>query len=252
MPGGSLTTSPWKRIELMNLRVPPRLRPPAFTLIEAVAAVAIVCTIAVLLVPGITSVRAAAQQAKCLSNLRQLGVACHTYAGENNGSLPPGPTWDREISVYLGIVRDWNQSGVFCDVLRCPMDTRSRPLADGKFPRSYTASVIKAADPTQGVFGDGGSYASRRLAECSTPASTIMIYEYYTSASGASIANEQFMGAYAWSSGFQTQASIPRLPSGSFYHGKTMNFLFLDGHTEALDPSIVYTPGKVLWRALPR
>jgi prepilin-type processing-associated H-X9-DG protein len=92
---------------------------------------------------------------------------------------------------------------------------------------------------------------SRVLAGIPHPASTIMLYEMFTNGSGASQNNEQFMQAFAFTSGFQTSASTPRLASGSFYHGNTENFLFVDGHVQSLQPAVVYTPSKVLWRALP-
>ena len=33
--------------------------------------------------------------------------------------------------------------------------------------------------------------------------------------------------------------------------GRTMNFLFVDAHAEALDPTTVYVKTNMLWRALP-
>ena len=229
-----------------------KLRSPhGISLLETLVAVAIVGTLATVILPTISAARSRADTAKCASNLRQLGVGILTYATENEGSLPPGATWDRSISPYLGI-EDWNKVGVNTSVLLCPSDKRSRPLPSGKYPRSYTGSVIKAADQTQGVFGDGATVASRKLAGIPQPGSTIMLFENFTSGTGNTLDNEQFMGGFSWSSGFQTEASTPKLKNGKLYHQPVMNFLFVDGHVESLPPAKIYTPPVLLWRATPK
>jgi len=222
--------------------------PLGISLLETLVAVAIVGTLATMILPALSSARSKADTTKCAGNLRQLGVSLLTYAAESNGSLPPGATWDRAISPYLGI-EDWNKVGVNAPVLNCPADKRIRPLPSGKYPRSYTASVIKAGDQSQGVFGDGGTMISRRLSAIPQPGLTIMLFESFTNGSGNTLDNEQFMGGFAWSSGFQTEASTPKLKNGKLYHQPVMNFLFADGHVESLPPATVYTPPSLLWRA---
>lgn len=220
----------------------------AFSLVEVLIVIGIIATLAVLLVPSLDSMRNRAQQARCASNLRQIGSALLQYAGENNGALPPGRTWDREISPYFGIA-DWNVKGAHTTVLTCPMDKRTGPLASEKYPRSYTSSQIKPADPTQGVFGDDVNFTSRRLSAIPRPGSTIVIFEYFTDATGKPIGNEQFMQAYGYSAGYQSTASLPRLANGRYYHGSAFNYLFADGHVEAMPPAVVFTPPNNSWRA---
>ncbi len=222
----------------------------AFSLAEILVVTAIIGLLAALLFPSLESLRAKSQQTKCAGNLQQLGAALLRYAGEYNGSLPTGSTWDREISSYLE-VPVWNTAGANSSVLTCPADQRSRPLADGKFPRSYTSSYIKPADPSQGLFGDGTVQVSRRLAQITRPSQAIMLFEMFTTGAGAYVANEQFMQAYGYSSGYQSAASTPRLPNGKFYHGKSLNYLFADGHLESLPPDYIYTPPNNFWRAQP-
>lgn len=228
-----------------------RCSPLGISLLETLVAVAIVGTLATVILPTISSARSRADTAKCASNLRQLGFGILTYAAESDGFLPPGATWDRSISPYLGI-EDWNKVGANTSVLTCPADKRSRPLPTGKYPRSYTGSVIKVADQTQGVFGDGGTQVSRKLAAIPQPGLTIMLFESFTNGSGNTLDNEQFMGGFAWSSGFQTEVSTPKLKNGRLYHQPVMNFLFADGHVESLPPAKIYTPPVLLWRATPK
>jgi len=53
--------------------------------------IAIIAILAALLLPALSSARASAHRAVCLSNLRQVGIAFHGYAMDNEGRIPFGP-----------------------------------------------------------------------------------------------------------------------------------------------------------------
>ncbi|CAN5348557.1 hypothetical protein BH09VER1_BH09VER1_28140 [soil metagenome] len=65
-------------------------RRAAFTLIELLASVAIIATLAALIGAATTSALDSAKAAKSISNLRQIATAFHTYTGENNDYFPRG------------------------------------------------------------------------------------------------------------------------------------------------------------------
>lgn len=63
-------------------------RGSGFTLIELLTVIAVVAILAGLLIPAVNRVRVTARQTVCASNMRQIGLALHLYANENNGRLP--------------------------------------------------------------------------------------------------------------------------------------------------------------------
>jgi len=66
-----------------------RRRRPAFTLVELLVVIAIIGILIMLLLPAINAAREAARKSNCMSNLRQLGTATHTF-GDTFKRYPPG------------------------------------------------------------------------------------------------------------------------------------------------------------------
>jgi len=87
---------------------PPTASPAGFTLTELLAVVAIIAVLAGILIPVIGNVRETARESTGAANLRQIGLATLSYAGDHHGQLPYGqvlnaPTGDfrTAISSYL-------------------------------------------------------------------------------------------------------------------------------------------------------
>ena len=111
---GTIHGGDMKTKEARQIRNPTFAR--GFTLVEMLVVIGIIAILASLLMPSLARAKAKANQIKCLSNLRQLGLGLTLYAGDYNGEFParriPPNAWPHKLKPYF----------VAWPILVCPSD----------------------------------------------------------------------------------------------------------------------------------
>ncbi len=116
----------------------PMSRKSGFTLIELLVVIAIIAILAAILFPIFSAAKAAGNQAKCLSNVKQIVGATQMYAGDNLGMMLPGFSsgtwgdWYDTLNPYLRQMTKSSEGYNLRGVYMCPNLPLSRYRSGGK------------------------------------------------------------------------------------------------------------------------
>lgn len=198
---------------------PPRQIASGFSLIETLVVIVIILLLAAVVSPTVQAIHKRSVAARCVSNLRQIGMAMAQYAADNQNCLPlnvyPGNSWHTKVDSYLGCDyrKIWDKPElVYGSPLFCP-DEKKRPLTS---PYA-TYAINRELYPREGY-----DNPPKEIAALANPSKYVVMSDGHD----AVIYTDSNQKMVEWT-------QITR------YHDGHPNFLYADWHVENFSGPIV-------------
>jgi len=241
---------------------PRRRQAAAFTLVELLVVVAIILILLSLLAPSFSTLRARAETAHCLSQLRQVMAAANTYAAEKLGEWPNPWEWVKSESGSGGAWVEWSQPDTAPRGVLYPYLARNDAVfVCPAFRRSYGANpavahltpyVTYSMNEYLTTAGKGGSWRSRlkvRRSQIARPAGFAVFGDEGTVKHpwASTVINNLLLGVGDIAKTNETVdglAAFHNAPYGNPTAGMG-NAAFADGHVATMHPSRtkeIFTP----------
>ena len=218
-----------------------------FTLIELLVVIAIIAILAAILFPVFAKSREKARQSSCLSNLKQIGLACMSYAQDFDEKNVPVY---KDAGAYRYLWPDLVQPYVRSyQLMVCPSNSwvynSWRPAVLNPATNTYTQMPLTCSYALTDMWVDQNGYAAVPVAGSSVgqipdPAGTIMVCD---SGSPMSAWFSIFAGPtpnQTVNVSLLTYTDLGTSSAVAKVHNDTFDALFADGHVKSIVRS---TPG---------
>ena len=207
-----------------------QVKQECFTLIELLVVIAIIAILAAMLLPALSAARERARTASCLSNLKNLGLACIMYTGDFKDHTPLDAdcyvTQTTKVAVggsdgnWIGLTSPYVSSEAlgqdkqiyFCPSASPNLDNRD---ADSNHHSSSYATNYHNAGMSLGKF--------------KSPTETMLLMDGMRINETKSV-HSNIGSSYVY---WVVQGSWPFAKDDLCRHGKNVNVAYVDGHTEA-------------------